>query len=211
MSAVLKQGPDALAALMAYVAGVRDKRLDALRAAVQGECAALLDAARAKAREQIRQALREARQDADAQIAVARAAMHARLRRKRQALTLASLADVQARVAAALAARWADPAARRAWTAMALAEAARALPAGRWSVAQAAPAGALPPVDLPDRVTLAAQQADATIAAGLRIRCGDAEIDATLDGLLRGRERIAALWLGELERRRAAAAAGSVA
>ena len=210
MSAVLKQGPDALAALMAYVAGVRDKRLDALRAAVQAECAALLDAARAKAREQIRQALREARQDADAQIAVARAAMHARLRRKRQALTLASLADVQARVAAALAARWADPVARRAWTAMALAEAARALPAGRWSVAQAAPAGALPPVDLPDGVTLAAQ-ADAAIAAGLRIRCGDAEIDATLDGLLRGRERIAALWLGELERRRASAAKGSAA
>lgn len=210
MSAVLKQSPDALAALMAYVAGVRDKRLDVLRAAAQAECAALLDAARARAREQIRQALCEVRQDADAQIAVARAAMQARLRRKRQALTLASLADVQARVAAALAARWADAGARRAWTAMALAEAARSLPAGRWSMAHAADAGALPALELPAGVTLATQ-ADATIAAGVRIRCGDAELDATLDGLLRGRERIAALWLGELERRRARAAAGSAA
>lgn len=210
MSAVPRQGPDALAALMAYVAGVRDKRLDVLRAAAQAECAALLDAARARARGQIRQALREVRQDADAQIAVARAAMQARLRRKRQALTLASLADVQARVAAALAARWADAGARRAWTAMALAEAARSLPAGRWSMAHAADAGALPAIELPAGVTLATQ-ADATIAAGVRIRCGDAELDATLDGLLRGRDRIAALWLGELERRRAQAAAGSAA
>lgn len=197
----LANGPDALAALMAYVAGVRDKRLDALREAAAAECAELLAAARAKARAQVRQALREARADAEAQVAVARAAMQARVRRRRQALTLAALAGVQARVAAKLGARWGDADARAAWIAMALAEAARSLPPGTWGVALPAGAGPLPAA--PDGVTLTVA-ADASIAAGLRVRCGDAEIDATLDGLLRDPERIAALWLGAIERRRGA-------
>lgn len=205
MSAVLKQGPDALAALMAYVAHVRDHQLGAIGEAARKECAAVLGAARAKARAQIREALREVRADADAQVAVARAAMQSRLRRRRQQLTLAALVDVRERVAAALRARWNDPAARRQWLAMALAEAGRALPRGTWTVRQAGGATALPVELLPDGVTLESED-DAAIVTGLRIRCGAAEIDATLDGLLRSPERIAALWLGELERRRRARA-----
>jgi hypothetical protein len=201
MSAVLKQGPDALAALMAYVAHVRDHQLDQIRAAGAGGCVAVLDAARARARAQIHAALRETRADADAQIALARAAMQSRLRRRRQALTLAALADVHARVAAALQARWDDAAGRRQWVAMALAEAARSLPVGAWTVRHAPGAAISPAGALPEGVTLESQ-VDAALAAGLRIRCGAAELDATPAGLLRSPERIAALWLGELERRR---------
>ena len=204
MSAVLKQGPDALAALMAYVAQVRDHQLGHIREAAANECKALLGAARARAREQIRQALREIRADADAQIAVAQAAMQAQLRRRRQALTLAALADVERRVREGLLARWREPAAQRRWVAMALAEAARALPAGAWILEHPPGMAALAPaMELPAKVTLETR-ADAALAAGVRIRCGDATLDATLEGLLRAPERLAAQWLGELERRRAA-------
>ena len=202
MNAVLKQGPDALAALLAYVAQVRDRKLAEIRAAADAERKALLDTARAKAREQARQALRLARRDADAQVAAARAAAHSRLRRASQALTLAALAGVHQRVAAAVRRRWADPALRSAWIALAFGEAARHLPPGAWSVAHAPGAAPRAPA-LPDGVRLEAK-ADAAIDAGLRIRCGAAEIDATAAGLLRAPERIAALWLGELERRRSA-------
>lgn len=201
MNAVLKQGSDALAALMAYVAQVRDRKLGEIRAAAAAECEKLVGSARARARAQIRQALREARADADARIALARAAMQSRLRRQRQALTLAALAGVQQRVGAAVGARWADRATRRAWVTMALAEAARSLPAGAWTGRHAPDMGALPATTLPDGVTLELRP-DADIAAGLRIRCGDAELDATPAGLLREPQRVAALWLGELERRR---------
>lgn len=200
MSSVLKQGPDALAALMAYVGQVRDRKLSEIQAAAAAECAARVDAARARAREQIRQALREVRADADGRVALARAAMQSRLRRARQALTLRALADVQARVEAAVRARWGDPQGRRAWVAMAFAEAARSLPPGTWSVAHGLAAD-LSGVVLPQGVTLAAR-AEPEIAAGLRIACGDAQVDATPEGLLRQPERVAALWLGEVERRR---------
>lgn len=201
MSAVLKQGPDALAALLAYVAQVRDRKLDQIRQDAAGECKALVDAARAKARAQIRQALNEVRRDADARIALARAGAQARLRRARQALTSKALSGVQERVERGVRARWADPAARARWIAMALAEAARQLPAGAWSVA-VPPGVALPSgLGVPEAVRLETRT-DAAIGAGLRITCGDAQLDATAGALLRAPGRVAALWLGELERRR---------
>jgi vacuolar-type H+-ATPase subunit E/Vma4 len=202
MSSVLKQGPDALAALMAYVAQVRDRQLAGVGTAAATECRTLVAAARARARDQIRAALREVRADAEAQVAVARAGMQSRLRRRRQALTLAALADVQQRVGAALRARWQQPEARRQWMAMALAEAARTLPAGPWVVQHPPEAAPRANGELPAGVTLELRP-DAALAAGVRIRAGDATLDATLAGLLRAPDRIAALWLGELERRRA--------
>jgi len=207
MSAVPKQGPDALAALLAYVAQVRDRQLDEIRQAAAAESKALIDAARAKARAQIRQALAEARRDVDARIALARAGAQARLRRARQELTSAALSGVRERVAQGVRARWADPAGRARWIAMALADAGRHLPAGAWSVF-------LPPgVPLPADATVPATatvevRADATLEAGLRIACGDAQLDATLGALLRAPGRIASLWLGELERRRSVPAEG---
>jgi hypothetical protein len=199
VSAVLKQGPDALAALLAYVAQVRDRRLAEIDESARRECKALLGAARAKAREQVRQALREARRDADAQVARARAAAQSRLRQARQALTLEALAGVQARVESAVRARWAGAQSRAAWVALAFDEAARHLPRGAWDVTHA-PGLRAPPV-LPEGVTLRAS-ADPALAAGVRIRCGEAEVDATPAALLREPSRVAALWLGEFERRR---------
>lgn len=205
MSTALRDGPDALAALLAYVAQVRDRQLGEIRAATQRECKAVLGAARARAREQVRQALREARRDADGQVALARAGAQARLRRARQALTTASLSGVRGRVEQGVRARWADPAGRRAWIAMALAEAARHLPAGTWTITH--PAG-VPPEALaavPEGVTLEAR-ADPAVEAGLHIGCGEARVDASLTALLRSEARVASLWLGELERRRAGTA-----
>jgi hypothetical protein len=200
MSAVLKQGPDALAGLLAYVAQVRDRRLGEIRDAAARERKALLDAARARAREQLRQALREARHDAEAQVARARAAAQSRLRQARQSLTLAALAGVQARVETAVRARWAAAPSRAAWLAMAFDEAARHLPRGSWDVSHA-PGAKIPQSIVPEGVALRVA-ADPALPAGLRIRSGEAEVDATLAGLLREPSRIAALWLGEFERRR---------
>lgn len=204
MNAPLTPGPDALAALLAYVAQVRDRQLGEIRGAAEGERQAVLGAARARAREQVRQALREARRDADGQVALARAAAQARLRRARQALTTASLSGVRGRVEQGVRARWADPAGQRAWIAMALDEAARHLPAGAWTISH--PAGLEPArlAGVPEGVTLEAR-AEPGLEAGLRIRAGEASVDASLDALLRAEARIASLWLGELERRRGGA------
>lgn len=60
------------------------------------------------------------------------------------------------------------------------------------------------PAALPDGVRLE-HHADPAIGAGVKVASGGAELDATLDGLLHGGERIAALWLGEIERLRLAA------
>ena len=204
MSAVLKQGPDALAALLAYVAQVRDRKLEDVRQAAAAECQSLRGAARAKARAQIRQALTEVRRDADARVALARAGVQARLRRARQALTSAALSSVQDTVARGVRARWADPAARELWIAMALAEAARHLPAGTWSIELPPGVGLPARAGVPDAVKLVLAS-DATIDAGLRITCGEARLDATAGALLRAPGRIASLWLGELERRRSGA------
>jgi len=198
-------GDRGLAALLRYVADVRDRTLAGIRQKAAGEAQVLVRAARARAGEQIRHALREARQDADARIGLARAQAQARTRRARHALTLLALQKIWARLETALRERWNDGVARQAWVEQALAHAGDHLPAGRWCVAH--PAAWNPEECRSAFDALRARRSGVTLtfesaalAAGVRVRCESAELDMTVAGLLRDRARIEGAWLAELER-----------
>lgn len=101
--------------------------------------------------------------------------------------------------------RWSDAGTRRSWCAMAIAEAQSSLPADNWTVELASPwtrgdsqwlqgefaTRGLPPPEL---------QTAQDLPPGLRIRCGEALLDATLDGLLARRPEIEAQLLACRER-----------
>lgn len=194
------------AALLRYIAQVRDRKLAEIHGHAAQERQTLLAAARRRAREQVRRALRDARQDADARIGVARAASQGRLRRARHERTCAAVAAVWPRLVDAVRQRWQCVEGRRAWIAMALAEAERHLPTACWTVS-------LPPgpargeseaevaavLERRPGVTLEFT-ADPALDAGLRIASGAATLDASTQGLLRARTRVEGLWLAALAR-----------
>ena len=198
-------GDAGLAALLRYIDGVRERALAGIRDKAAADAQALMRAARTRAGEQVRQALGEVRQDAEARIGLARAQSQARVRQARQALTSAALLRTWAAIEGALAERWGKGAARKAWVGHALEQAQRHLPGGTWRLSH--PAAWKPDecfmlfealrASRPD-VALSFESAD--LAAGVRVTCGQAQLDMTAAGLLRDRPRIEGLWLAQLER-----------
>lgn len=167
--------------------------------------------ARAEARTRVHEAALETRRDIELAIARRKAAIDTRERRARQAMLRKLLDDAWQRLPVALAGRWSDPEARRAWCRSACAQAADSLlDSGRrtieldprWldelgDVARAALAGTAGAVDV---VPVAG------LGPGLRIRGGRACVDATVAGLLASRERIAAEAHAEIDQALADAA-----
>lgn len=211
----LRDASAALTALLRYVHGVRDHAVAEILARAEDERRTLLATARRRAREQVRRTWLEERRDAEAQLRVAAATAQARVRRARQALTLAALGQAWPRIEAAVHERWRAPAARKAWVALALAEAARSLPPGSWRLEHPA---TWDPAEAQEAVTrlrsfregvAVEPQARAELSAGVRITCGPAELDASAAGLLRDRAHVAGRWLAELERVPPAAAVRS--
>lgn len=193
-------------ALLRYIAQVRDRRLEEIRAQSARERGTVLATARARSRAEVRRALREARADADARVALARAGAQARLRQARHARMSAAVAAVWPHIEAAVRRRWDEPEARRAWIAMALGEAARHLPGGAWHIEVPV---ALAPDDAADALRALVERrpdavpqlaADPGLEAGLRVHCGEARLDASVAGLLRDRARVQGQWLATLAR-----------
>jgi hypothetical protein len=131
-------------------------------------------------------------------VAAASARRQTRHRLARQQADHGFLAEAIARLPAALAARWKEPASRRQWITHALGQATRALAPGTWRIEHAAG------VEEADRLAVAATlpaavtpewRLDPALSAGLRICAGGNRIDATPAGLMADREALAGALL----------------
>ena len=172
----------------------------------------ILEEARREARIRLRAARRHARQVMSAVIAEERdhlyvslgranAALASRLRRRQQEFDRAQLQEGKALLRQALLARWLEPAARREWAALLLQEAADTLPADTWTIEypdSLDPGEAEAMLAAPGRELKLAAVAD--LRAGLRLRCGSACLDTSIDGLLAQEELINGELLAEIRR-----------
>lgn len=168
----------------------------------------ILEQARQEARQRLRDARRQARQRMAAAIAEERdqwysslgrasAALASRLRRKQQELDREQLASGEEQLRKALAQRWEDAAGRREWAAALLAQARQLLPAGDWRVEYPATLSEDEARALLDGGNASLEPNDA-LAAGFRLRTGDACLDMAIDGLLAQSEEIAGELLAEI-------------
>jgi hypothetical protein len=152
----------------------------------------------------VKQAFAEQRERAAAALAAAQADLQTRRRLHAQRRIEALLALGWARLPEVLRARWADPAARAAWVAHALAQARGRLGPEAWTLQHGE---GWPEAE--QRALAARFQAelgaaphfvrDPRIAAGLRIVAGGNVVDATLAGLLADRDEIGGRLVGLLE------------
>jgi hypothetical protein len=156
----------------------------------------------------VHQAVVDTRREDEMALARRRAALDTLARRSRQA-TLRELLDrAWQALPAALQSRWFDAAARERWCNAACMSASRSLRhldrlqvevEPQW-LAEVGPL-VRSRLEGPAQVDILASDG---LGSGLRIRAGDACIDATVAGLLAARERIASELLAEFERQAAA-------
>jgi hypothetical protein len=165
---------------------------------------ALLAQAHADARTRMRQAFEEQRQRRREQIAAALARLATQRRLHEQQRTAALLRLAWQQLPRELLALWQQAAARAAWVAAVLASARARMPGGPWHLvhAPAWPAEerqALAQTLVAESGATPVFEADAAIAAGLKVVANGNAIDGTLAGLLADRPAIEARLLRQLE------------
>ncbi len=156
-----------------------------------------------KEREHLRRRVNEERTRIQSKIQAVEAERVTRERRQQALRSADILAQAWPLVRAELLARWRDPAGRQRWVARSLRDAARALPAGPWTVRHAAGWPATEQQAVRDALAreLGVEphlRTEPDIAAGLVIDSGGAVLDASLDGLLADRPRLEARLLAIL-------------
>lgn len=166
----------------------------------RNQAAALRVQAQTQARERLRQAFAEQRRRLHESVAAAQARLATQRRLHEQQRSAALLQRAGQQLPVELLARWRQPATRAAWVAQALAAARTHLPPGGWRILHA------PDWPTAEQQALAVEtgaapqfEADARIAAGLKIVAGGNVIDGTLDGLLADRSSLEARLLRLLE------------
>jgi len=192
------------AALLELVAAYEREQCGALADAARKEARAIVGGAFATARERLRAAGAHERERQRARVAAAEARLATGRRLQRQKAAAAALAQGWTKLRRALEARWRESAARAQWVTRYLDAARAALPASDWEIRH--------PADWPaaerERVALALGQsgisavrfvADASLHAGLAIRSGGNELDATLEGLVADRAGVEGRLLAHLE------------
>jgi len=195
-------------ALLRRLGREQDSRTRHIRDEAETQAADIVRRARAEARTRVHQAVVDTRREDEMALARKRAALDTRARRNRQATMRELLDRAWQALPAALQSRWLDPTARARWCDAACVSARRSLRHldrlqvevdPQW-LAHVGPLvrGRL---EGPSNVEVTAMDG---LGAGLRIRAGDACVDATLAGLLAARERIASELLAEFEHRAAA-------
>ncbi len=175
-------------------------------AQIDGDAAAIVQAVRAQARAQalqrIRSTFEEQRQRQHDRLAAARARLATQRRLHAQQHTSELLGLAWAQLPGELQALWQQPATRAAWAAQALAAARKSLPPGAWRITHAP---GWPQTEQQACVDAAGAgvalkfEADAGIAAGLKIAAGGNVVDAALSGLLADRGDFEARLLRRLE------------
>jgi hypothetical protein len=181
--------------LLDVVAKHRDEQCQALRDAAEAEVKTLLRTAWHEARERLHQDNAETRLMVAQQLASHEAQQQTRLRRQRQARDERLLATARVALQAALLQRWQQPQFRQQWGEALVDAAAATLDGKEWTVEHPADW----PVSESEELLASIKsrcgkvprlQANAGIEGGLRICAGSTCMDATIDGLLRDRERI---------------------
>ena len=195
-------------ALLRRLGREQESRTRHIRDEAATQAADIVRRARAEARTRVHQAVVDTRREDEIALARRRAALDTQARRSRQA-TLRELLDrAWQALPAALQSRWLDATARERWCDAACVSAIRSLRHldrlqvevdPQW-LAHVGPL-VRSRLEGPSKVDVTSS---AGLGAGLRIRAGDACIDATVAGLLAARERIASELLAEFERQAAA-------
>jgi hypothetical protein len=195
-------------ALLRRLGREQESRTRHIRDEAATQAADIVRRARVEARTRVHQAVVDTRREDEMALARRRAALDTLARRSRQA-TLRELLDrAWQALPAALQSRWFDAAARERWCNAACMSASRSLRhldrlqvevEPQW-LAEVGPL-VRSRLEGPAQVDILASDG---LGSGLRIRAGDACIDATVAGLLAARERIASELLAEFERQAAA-------
>ena len=191
-------------ALIDLIDGDRARQCGDLLGEANGRASSALTQAREDAHKRVRQVFAEQRQRRDRELAAARArlATHRRLHEQRRIATLLQLA--WDRLPGELRSAWQHAPTRAAWTAQLIAYARARLQAGAWRIAHAPdwPAEERDAVRvslLDDARVESRFEADAAIAAGLKVVDGTNVVDGTLAGLLADRADVEARLLRLLE------------
>ncbi|MBK7901645.1 MAG: hypothetical protein IPJ97_00885 [Proteobacteria bacterium] len=195
-------------ALLRRLGRERESRTRHIRDEAGTQAVDIVRRARVEARTRVHQAVVDTRREDEMALARRRAALDTQARRSRQA-TLRDLLDrAWQALPAALQSRWLDAAARERWCDAACMSASRSLRHLDRLQVEVDPqwlahVGPLVRSRLDGQSNVAVTATDG-LGAGLRIRAGDACIDATIAGLLAARERIASELLAEFESQAAA-------
>lgn len=184
----------------------QDGRCREIQAAAAHRSEQLLADTRRRMRDRVHRAVAEQRQRRETALLDARHRIETAQRKEIQAHYRDFLREAAPLLQTELERRWSDTASRRDWCETALGEAYDRLPGVRWTVEH--PANWTPEDAhwleraFGDRgLPQPGFSEDAAIAAGLRIRLGEARLDATLDGLLARRAAVEARLLAAWERR----------
>jgi hypothetical protein len=172
--------------------------------AAQEQARGIVARAHDEARARTRQAAEEARQSVDRAVADRRAALETATRQREQALLREVMNEAWELLPRRLAAAWDDDGTRRSWCEAACTVALRVvLGRGAFTVEidAAAPATAEAPLaaGLDDGSGPAEVRRVEGLGPGLRLRRGQACVDATVGGLLASRERIEAELLAGID------------
>ena len=191
-------------ALLRRLAREQESRTRRVRDEAATQAADIVHRARVEARMRVHQAVVDTRREDEMALARRRAALDTQARRSRQAMLRELLDRAWQALPAELQSRWLDPGARERWCDAACLAANRSLRHLDRLQAEVDPRW-LPQVGPLVRSRLEGSSnvevtATEGLGAGLRIRAGDACIDATVAGLLAARERIASELLAEFER-----------
>ena len=192
-------------ALLRRLAREQEMRTRRAREEAAEQARDIVRRARTEARTRVHQAVLETRREQDLAVARRRAAIETRERRTRQAMLRRLLDDAWRRLPAALQTRWADAASRMAWCRSACAQARRSLLRTERIVVDLDPRWRDELLEVVEHCFAERQSgtlevvAVAEVGPGVRVRGGKACIDATIDGLVAARERIAAELLAEID------------
>jgi vacuolar-type H+-ATPase subunit E/Vma4 len=192
-------------ALLRRLAREQESRVRRVRDEAEAQAQEIVRRARTEAWSRVRQAIAETRRADAAAIARRRAALETASRRARQSTLRELLERAWHALPAALQSRWSQPEARLRWCDAACAAAGRSLlQLDRVQVELDANDA---PIVAPVIAARMAPRSEVSVVAvsglgaGLRLRAGNACVDATVPGLLAARERITAELLAEFESR----------
>jgi len=200
--------------LLQVVTDNRDERCRVLREAAHLQARQLLQQARREARERLHRKVLEAREQARQQLTSAQAQRQTRLRLQRHRADEALLARAWAPLGERLLQRWERQDSRALWIDNVVEQALSMLLDRHWTIKHPAHWPLQEREALGMRLeqelgVLPVFEAEAQLAAGLRICAGPTCIDATPAGLLRARTRIEAMMLATLNECRSKLAAAA--